>query len=352
MSDQRPGEEQQQADGSGDAETRDDDAERDPDGARELEEPEVPVGRGREADVVGALHHRVPRGQATSPPGPCCRRSADLDGRPDLVEAAVRAGRRPLADGALERLAERAVASGTPLALGLLARAEALLTTDDRARARYEEAIERLGQAGDTHQWARAHLAYGEWLRRQRKRRDARDQLHRALELFDKIGLHPSAERARMELRATGEHPHRRDTGEREDLTPQEAQIASLVSLGHTNREVAAQLFISPNTVEYHLRKVFRKLGVTSRTQLARLLMADAVGVSRLPPRDPGAAVAEAATPARPGVTGASCSAGRSCPRRNARCGGSTQPPAEVCGTIAARYRAADACLIAARHRP
>ena len=201
---------------------------------------------------------------------------------PELVEAAVRAGRRDLAESALARLADRATATGTPLALGLLARSEALLAGPDGAQERYEEALPLLGRTRTAPQLARTHLLYGEWLRRQRRRREARDQLRAALDRFQDMGLDGFAERARVELRATGEHVRKREVGVPEELTPQEAQIAALVSRGEANREIAAQLFVSPSTVEYHLRKVFRKLGVTSRTQLAHHLISQgAAPVSR-----------------------------------------------------------------------
>jgi DNA-binding CsgD family transcriptional regulator len=188
---------------------------------------------------------------------------------PDLVEAAVRSGRHDLADRALGRLAERAAATGTPLALGLLARSRALLAAPAQARQEYEEALDLLGRTRAAPQLARAHLVYGEWLRRQRRRREARDQLRTAIDMFDAMGLRSFAGRARTELGATGEHVSKHEVGTPEELTPQEAQIAALVSRGEANREIATQLFVSPSTVEYHLRKVFRKLGVTSRTQLA-----------------------------------------------------------------------------------
>jgi DNA-binding CsgD family transcriptional regulator len=189
---------------------------------------------------------------------------------PDLVEAAVRAGRRDLAERALQRLADRATATGTPLALGLLARSRALLAEPAEARREYEDALRLLGRTRAAPQVARAHLLYGEWLRRQRRRREARDQLRAAHDMLDAMGLDAFAERAGAELRITGERARKRDAGFPEELTPQEAQIAALVSRGEANRDIAAQLFISSSTVEYHLRKVFRKLGVSSRTQLAR----------------------------------------------------------------------------------
>jgi DNA-binding CsgD family transcriptional regulator len=196
---------------------------------------------------------------------------------PELVEAAVRAGRGDLAEDALQRLADRATATGTPLALGLLARSTALLAGPGAAEPAYEEALRLLGRTRAVPHLARAHLLYGEWLRRRRRRREAREHLREALDVFEATGLDAFAERARVELRATGEHVRTRRAGAPETLTPQEAQIAALVSRGEANREIAAQLFVSPSTVEYHLRKVFRKVGVSSRTQLAHHLINEGV---------------------------------------------------------------------------
>jgi tetratricopeptide (TPR) repeat protein len=151
---------------------------------------------------------------------------------PDLVEAAVRAGRRDLAERALRRLADRAAATGTPLAMGLLARSRALLAAPAEARQGYEDALDLLGRTRAATQVARTHLVYGEWLRRQRRRREARDQLRAALEIFDAMGLRCFAGRAHAELGATGEHARKQQVGTPEELTPQEAQIAGLVSRG------------------------------------------------------------------------------------------------------------------------
>ena len=144
--------------------------------------------------------------------------------------------------------------------------------SDADAEPLYQEAIARLERCRAAPQLARAHLVYGEWLRRQRRRRDARARLRTAHEMFTSIGAEAFAERARAELLATGEHARQRTAGTEDELTPQEAQIARLVSQGESNRDIAAQLFLSPSTVDYHLRKVFRKTGVTSRTQLARVM--------------------------------------------------------------------------------
>ena len=186
----------------------------------------------------------------------------------ELIEAAVRNGKPEPAAEALRRLSDHTRASGTDWALGIEARSRALLSEDESAEALYRQAIEALARTRVRVELARAHLLYGEWLRRERRRLDAREQLRTAHELFTEFGMEAFAERARVELAATGEHARKRTVETRDDLTPQEAQISRLAADGATNQEVAAQLFISPSTVDYHLRKAFRKLGVKSRHQL------------------------------------------------------------------------------------
>jgi DNA-binding CsgD family transcriptional regulator len=191
----------------------------------------------------------------------------------ESIEAAVRTGKPELAADALRRLSDRTRASGTDWALGIEARSRALLSDNEAAESLYREAIERLERTRIRVELARAHLLYGEWLRRERRRLDAREQLHHAHKLFTEFGMEAFTERARVELQATGEHARKRTVETRDDLTPQEAQISRLAADGASNQEIAAQLFISPNTVDYHLRKAFRKLGVKSRHQLEQHLL-------------------------------------------------------------------------------
>jgi DNA-binding CsgD family transcriptional regulator len=194
---------------------------------------------------------------------------------PELAEAAARTGDMELVQAALHWLSERTRIMRTGWALGIQARIRALLSDGEAADNCYRESIEHLGRTPVRSQLARAHLLYGEWLRRQRRRRDARDQLRTAFAMFDSMGMEAFAARARAELRATGERARPRSPRAPEVLTPQEEQIARLVAGHLTNREIAARLFISASTVEYHLRKIFRKLAVTSRTQLARTIRND-----------------------------------------------------------------------------
>ncbi|MBQ1020072.1 AAA family ATPase [Micromonospora sp. D93] len=190
----------------------------------------------------------------------------------ELIEAAVRAGETEVAAEARERLAERTGAAGTDWALAVQALADALTGTSERAEDRYREAVERFtgGQFGL--QLARARLLYGEWLRRENRRADARVQLRAAHEAFATIGAEGFAERASRELLATGETVRKRTLGQPVEFTPQEAQIARLAVAGQTNPEIGAALFLSPRTVEWHLRKVFTKLGIGSRRELAAAL--------------------------------------------------------------------------------
>ena len=191
---------------------------------------------------------------------------------PDLVEAAVRCGDHRTAKDALRRLEERAPLAGTPWALGLLARSRALMADDDQAEALFGESVALLGRTRVRTELARTHLLHGEWLRRRRRRADARAELRTAYEMFARMGAAAFAERTRVELMATGERAQRRTVQTEHDLTPQERRIAGLAAAGATNTEIATRLFITQSTVEYHLNKVFRKLDITSRRQLRHVL--------------------------------------------------------------------------------
>jgi DNA-binding CsgD family transcriptional regulator len=192
---------------------------------------------------------------------------------PNVVEAAMRCGHREAASDALTVLAERATASGTPWALGLLARCRALMAGRGDAAVMFEEALDQLGRTSWRTEVARTHLVYGEWLRRQRQRTEAGEQLRKAFEMFDAMGAKAFAERARVELLATGERARSRRVKAAHDLTSRELQVARLAAERATSREIAGQLFISANTVDYHLRKVFQKLGVSSRRDLSGVLL-------------------------------------------------------------------------------
>jgi DNA-binding CsgD family transcriptional regulator len=186
----------------------------------------------------------------------------------ELVEAGSRCDAAADAARALEELERRALGAGTDWALGVLARSRALVTGSDAAEPLYREAVERLGRTRMAAHLARAHLVYGEWLRREQRRVDAREHLHRAHDMLEEMGAAAFAERARRELVATGETLRKRTDDTRDALTPQEAQIARLAADGATNPEIGTRLFISPRTVEYHLSKVFVKLDVKSRREL------------------------------------------------------------------------------------
>jgi DNA-binding CsgD family transcriptional regulator len=190
----------------------------------------------------------------------------------ELVEAAVRSGAREVAAGALRELEERTRAAGTEWALGILARSGALLEHGQAAEALYCEAIERLERCRIVVHLARAHLVYGEYLRRENRRVEAREQLRIAYEMLSRMGAEAFAERARAELLATGETVRKRTVETREVLTAQEAMVARLAAEGRTNPEIGTQLFISPRTAEYHLHKVFTKLGISSRRALRSAL--------------------------------------------------------------------------------
>jgi DNA-binding CsgD family transcriptional regulator len=191
---------------------------------------------------------------------------------PELIEACARGGSIEAARAALERLTATAEPAGTDVGLGLVARSRALLSEGDEADRLYHEAIERLGRTQRRSDLARAHLLYGEWLRRENRRVDARDQLRAAHQLFTAIGMEAFAERARGELLMTGERVRARTAETRDELTQQERQIARLARDGLSNPEIGARLFLSPRTVEWHLRKVFAKLDIASRKELANAL--------------------------------------------------------------------------------
>jgi ATP/maltotriose-dependent transcriptional regulator MalT len=187
---------------------------------------------------------------------------------PELVEAAARSGRGDTATEAFARLAERTQAAGTNMALGIEAFSHALISEGTAAENLYREALDRLGLCRIATARARAHLLYGEWLRREGRRIDAREQLRAAHDMLGAIGMEAFAERTRRELVATGEKARKRTPETLGELTAQEAQIAELARDGQTNPEIGAQLFLSPRTVEWHLHKVFTKLDISSRKEL------------------------------------------------------------------------------------
>jgi DNA-binding CsgD family transcriptional regulator len=201
---------------------------------------------------------------------------------PELAEAASRTGDAGLLRVVLEWLSERTRVMPTDWALGIEARVRALLSHGDVAEGFYRESIARLGHTRVRVELARAHLLYGEWLRRENRRVDARDQLRVAHEMLTTMGIEAFAERARRELLATGETVRKRSVETRDELTPQEAQIARLARDGLSNPEIGARLFISPRTVKYHLHKVFTKLDISSRNQLEHALPSETAAVGPL----------------------------------------------------------------------
>jgi DNA-binding CsgD family transcriptional regulator len=196
-------------------------------------------------------------------------------GLSELIEPAARTGRTDLATQGLNRLAEKARASGTDWALGIEARSRALLSDGATAERLFREGIERLSRTRMRAELARTHLLYGEWLRRTNRRPDARVELEVAHEMFSAMGMEHFAERTRRELLAAGAIAHKRNAETHDDLTAQETQIARLARDGLSNPEIGAQLYLSPRTVEWHLRKVFGKLGISSRRQLRAVLSED-----------------------------------------------------------------------------
>ncbi len=191
---------------------------------------------------------------------------------PLAIEAATRSNEQELATSLLLRLDERAKASGNPWALGLAAQSRALLSVGSEAEQMYKSALAHLSQTLVTRDLAYARLLYGEWLRRENRRVDAREQLRLAHEFFVTMGAKDFAKRAEAELLATGERVRPRAVDRTADLTPQERRVASLAAEGQTNSEIAATLFLSSATIDYHLRKVYRKLNIESRRQLGKAL--------------------------------------------------------------------------------
>jgi DNA-binding CsgD family transcriptional regulator len=190
----------------------------------------------------------------------------------ELIEAATRSENSARASDVLQRLSETTRAGGTDWALGIEARSRALVSEGQAAEDLYREAIDRLGRTRIRIELARAHLLYGEWLRRGRRRTDAREHLRTAFEMFVAMGAEGFAERAERELRATGETARKRAPETRSQLTAQESQVARLARDGLSNSAIGARLFISARTVQYHLSKVYTKLNINSRTQLERVL--------------------------------------------------------------------------------
>ena len=248
--------------------------------ARELIELTIreagPRGEGSGLTISEYAHAVLCNGSGQYEEGLAAARSASEHreivrenwGLTELIESAARTGRMDLASDALDRLAFKARATGTDWALGIEARSRALLSEGDLADGRFREAIEHLSRTRVRAELARAHLLYGEWLRRANHRVDARGELNTAYEMFCAMGMEGFAERTRRELVATGATVQRRSVETRDGLTAQEAQIGRLARDGLSNAEIGAQLFLSARTVEWHLSKVFAKLGISARRQL------------------------------------------------------------------------------------
>jgi DNA-binding CsgD family transcriptional regulator len=229
--------------------------------------------------VTAVLYNGLGRhAEALAAAGPASEHPEELQSPlwlQELVEAAVRSGKPEQAAAALEEMSQMTAIIGTDWALGIEARSRALLSDGDEAERLYRKAIEHLTRSEARVELARAHLLYGEWLRRERRRTEAREELRTAHAMFVTIGTEGFAERTRRELLATGETARKRVVETNSQLTPQEAQVARLARDGLSNPEIGARLFISPSTVQYHLRKVFMKLDIKSRTQLHRVLPSD-----------------------------------------------------------------------------
>jgi DNA-binding CsgD family transcriptional regulator len=230
-------------------------------------------GLGRYEDALAAAERAADAARGLGPP---------ILLLAELIEAAARSGNAERAAGPLAHLAEIAHAAGTEWALGTHARAAAILADGEAAERLYREAVERLSHIRTRATLARAHLLYGEWLRREHRRVDAREQLRVAYGMLSEMGMEAFAERAQRELLATGETVRKRSVATLDELTPQEVQVARLAAGGQTNPEIAGQLFLSPRTVEWHLSKVFGKLGIGSRREL-RAALSDVGAAVALP---------------------------------------------------------------------
>jgi DNA-binding CsgD family transcriptional regulator len=220
-------------------------------------------GLGRYEDALAAAERAADAARGLGPP---------ILLLAELIEAAARSGQAERAAGPLAQLAEIARSAGTDWARGTHARAAAMVAEGAAAERLYRESIERLSHVKTRATLARAHLLYGEWLRRQHRRVDAREQLRVAHTMLSEMGMEAFADRARRELLATGETVRKRTVETLDELTPQEVQVARLAADGQTNPEIGAQLFLSPRTVEWHLTKMFGKLGISSRKQLRSAL--------------------------------------------------------------------------------